>query len=434
MFREYIGGGVNLPQRTWLTERSPFQNIAVPYLCRFPLSQHTGKPAVPCVKPGDTVTEGQIIAKADGELSADIHTSVPGRVQGIDVVTTIRGERESAIIIESRGGFPFFHQEKPLDWTIMNPTAIGAAIRSAGIVRLGGSPVPEHLRLPQKGDPSPEILIINAIESEPYLTTAAAMLEHNPEPLVEGAGILMRLTGVPKTVFAVDSRTGRRTVRKLHELISKHGLGHAVSVKKIPQVYPYGADVILADIIAHRRITPGDQPKKHGVLIETAATVHAIYEAVTEHKPLYERFITVSGRGIRKPGNYKIRLGTPLSHVIEECGGLRRNDVVILAGGPMRGKRVDSLDAPIDKKVSALLFLDRKELNRRTVSACIRCGSCIDSCPMGLSPREIFRAKKPDERASRCIGCSVCSYVCPAGLDLAQAVLENMAHARSARS
>lgn len=434
MFREYIGGGVNLPQRTRQTERSPFQNIAVPYLCRFPLSQHTGKPAVPCVKPGETVTEGQVIAKADGELSADIHTSVPGRVQGIDLVTTIRGERESAIVIEARGGFPFFHQDKPLDWKSMNPTAIGSAIRSAGIVRLGGSPVPEHLRLPQKGDPSPEILIVSAIESEPYLTTAAVMLEHNPEPLVEGAGILMRLTSVPKTVFAIDSRTGRRTIRKLHELIEKHGLGEAASVRKIQPVYPYGADALLAGIIANRKIPPGEQPKKHGVLIETAATVHAIYEAVTERKPLYERFITVSGKGIRRPGNYKIRLGTPLSHIIEECGGLSRTDVVILAGGPMRGKRVESLDAPVDKKVSALLFLDRKELSRKSVSSCIRCGRCIDSCPTGLNPREIFRADKPDARALRCIGCAVCSYICPAGLDLSQAVMENMARARSIRS
>jgi electron transport complex protein RnfC len=424
MFREYFRGGVNLPQRTKLTEHSPFQNIAVPYLCRFPLSQHTGKPAVPCVAAGETVIEGQVIARADGDSSADIHTSIPGRVKSIDTITTTRNTCEPAITIEACGGFPFFNQDKPLDWHTMDRSDILNSIRRAGIVRLGGSPVPEHLRLPQHGDAPTTTIIINAIESEPYLSTAAALLSQHQDILIEGVRILMKLSSAKQAVFALDAGTDIKTINALRRLIRESGDSGKITIKKIPSIYPYGADAILARIIAHTRITPGEQPKKHGILIETAATVFAIYEAVTANKPLYEKFITVSGRGIRRPGNYKIRLGTPLSHIIEECGGMTSSKTVILSGGPMRGTQIDNTDAPVDKSVSALLFLNRSEISRGKSSPCIRCGKCVDRCPMGLNPRSLAIGTPDQPGMKLCIGCAICSYICPSGIDLSRIIIE----------
>ena len=193
-----------------------------------------------------------------------------------------------------------------------------------------------------------------------------------------------------------------------------------------------GADTILADIITKKKIPFGQQPKKYGVLIETAATVFAIYEAVTGNKPLYEKFITVSGRGIKKPGNYKVRLGTSVAHIIEECGGFTCEKPIILASGPMRGLKVEDLDAPVDKKVTALLFLTKSEIAGTRSFPCIRCGSCIDRCPMKLNPRALAQDKKPDQAyASSCIRCSVCSFVCPAGIDLSTIIADRRATIRN---
>jgi electron transport complex protein RnfC len=377
--------------------------------------QHTGNSALLCVKLGDAVTEGQIIGRADGDHSSHVHSSIPGRVISIDQSVSLWGERSTTVSIEVGGGFPFINSMVS-DWRSKSIDSIREDIQSAGIVRLGGSPVPEHCRLPEKNDPEPECIIITAIETEPYQTCSSEILSAYPENIIEGTLILMKLTGAQKTVFAVDSSIPGKIVDVLEKSAHNLAADKNISIKRIPSIYPLGADVILAKLIARKTIKPGEQPKKYGILIETAATIIAIRNAVVEKKPLYEKFITVSGLGIASPGNYKVRIGTPISHIIEECGGITSEGIEILTGGPMRGCTVENIDAPVDKRVTALLFLRKEEIARKKSYPCIRCGRCIDVCPVNLNPIKLSAEK--ENKCTECISCAACSYVCPSGIDL----------------
>ncbi|MGL4369287.1 MAG: RnfABCDGE type electron transport complex subunit C, partial [Spirochaetota bacterium] len=401
-------GGVHLPSRRELTKDSPFLNIAVPYFCRFPMSQHMGKPAIPCVSIGDHVEEGQIIGTADGEDSAHIHTSIPGRVTDISEQMTIWGEPSRTITVEAQGAFPFFRGASAADWSALSHQQIHSIIKDAGIVRMEESAVPEHLKISADNDPRADTLIINTLENEPYLSTGNMLIHAHTEALIEGARILLKLTGAKKCIFAVD--------RKAHaqgELLKKteRGFSGIISVVKVTQVYPSASERMLVRHVCGITIPPDKQLKDYGIVIETAATLFAIYEAVTGKKPLYERYITISGKGIRKPGNYKIRTGTLLSHIIDECGGFSDDTKIILAGGPMKGIQIDNFDLPVDKRVSALLFLTQNEISPRREYPCITCGKCIDACPVRLDPRALALSSSQDGCAKSCISCSACSYV-----------------------
>jgi len=419
MFKSTFSGGIHPDENKFLTEKKPFENISVPHICRIPLQQHTGKPALAIVQKGDLVKEGQLIAKADGFVSANVHSSIPGKVIDIAKFPTPFSSKGDCIVIETQGSFNEDNLSKSPDWKEISPADIKKIISDSGIVGLGGAAFPTHVKLSPPENKKIDVLIINAAECEPYLTVDDQLMKSYPSEIIEGIEITLKALSINKAIIGIEENK-KESFDVIKKVLSARKGSTVIKVKMLKTKYPQGAEKQLITALTGKQVPSGGLPMDAGAVVQNVGTVYAIQQAVCSNKPLFERYITVSGSLIKNPGNYKVKIGTLLSHIVEECGGLKSDPSKIIMGGPMCGLAISTLDMPVVKGTSGVLFFSKKEVTGGDYDPCIRCGSCVDICPINLVPCDIANSVEKyryDLAGSMnpldCIQCGACAFVCP---------------------
>lgn len=407
-----------------LSAGKPVEVLPIPSQVVIPLGQHIGAPAAATVKKGDEVKVGTIIAQAGGFVSANIHSSVSGKVLKIDNVYDSSGYPKPAVFINVEGDeweegidrSPAIVKECNLD-----AKEIVAKISAAGIVGLGGATFPTHVKLSPPPGNKAEILIINAVECEPYLTSDHVLMLERGEEIMIGVSILMKAIQVNKAVIGVENNK-KDAIAHLTKLATAYP---GIEVMPLKVQYPQGGEKQLIDAVIRKQVKSGALPISTGAVVQNVGTVFAVYEAVQKNKPLVERIVTVTGKKLSRPSNLLVRIGTPIAALIEAAGGLPENTGKIIGGGPMMGRALLSPDVPVTKGSSGVLILDREEAVRKPMRDCIRCAKCVGVCPMGLNPAFLMRDTlyKSWETAEKgnvvdCIECGSCSFTCPANRPL----------------
>ncbi len=392
----------------------------------YPLSQHIGLPAKPVVEVGDSVLVGQRIAVAAGVVSANILSSVSGRVKAIEERKTASGEWCESIVIANDGAYRTidgFGVER--EYAGFSKAEIRACIKDAGIVGLGGVGFPTHVKLTPKNEDAIQYVIVNGAECEPYLTADYRMMLEDSEKLVAGLKILLRLFENAKGVIVLDKRN-KACIRELSALIKNEP---RIELKKIKGTYPQGAERMLIHKVAGRKLNSSMIPTDVGCVVNNVGTVLAVYKAVAESEPLISRVVTVSGTLFTRPHNFLVPFGTPMEELVAAAGGLGKKPGKIVVGGPMTGRSPESLNVPVTKQTSALLAFSKDEMRVIKESPCIRCGRCVAACPERLVPMRLLNvADKQDKKkfvalgGMECCDCGACTYVCPAGKNLAETI------------
>ncbi len=424
MLRTFSLGGIH-PKENKLSAGVKIVPAPLPKEVIIPLGMHIGAPATACVAKGDEVKVGTLIAKSSGFVSANIYSSVAGKVTKIDSVFDASGYKKPAIIISVAEEDVW---EESIDRSLelvrecsLDAKAIIDKINEAGIVGLGGATFPTHVKLSPPPGSKAEVLIINAVECEPYLTSDhQLMLEHGEEILV-GCTILMKALSVDKCIIGVENNKPD-AIKHLSGLCAQY---KGIEVMPLKVQYPQGGEKQLIDAVLSKQVKSGALPISTGAVVQNVGTIYAVYEAIQKNKPLIERVVTVTGKSLDKPANYLARIGTPLKTLIEASGGIPENTGKIIGGGPMMGKALLSADLPVTKGTSGILLISQEESVRKPMRACIRCAKCVNVCPMGLNPTFLMvdTQQQDWERAERghivdCIECGSCSFTCPSNRPL----------------
>ena len=416
-------GGIH-PKSNKLSAGQPVQTLPPPETVVIPLSQHIGAPASAVVAKGDKVKVGTLIGRAEGTVSANVHSSVSGTVTKVDNVTDGFGLARPAVCIQIEGDDwePAIDRSATLikEYNLTSAEII-SKIETAGIVGMGGAAFPCKVKLTPPPGSKAEVLIINAAECEPYLTADHALMLEKSEEILVGATLLMKAINVRRAIVGVEDDTPD-VILKLTKLASGYPGIEIVTLKKR---YPQGGEKQLIDAIVRRRVKSGALPVSVGVIVINVGTTYAVYEAVCKNKPLFERIVTLSGKSVAKPSNFLVRIGTPIDVLIEAAGGQPEDTGKILIGGPMMGKAIINTRAPVTKGCSGIVLLRKEESVRRPMHNCIRCAKCIEACPMGLEPCLLMNTaerKAWDEAEQNhitdCIECGSCAYSCPANRPL----------------
>ena len=421
-------GGIH-PAENKLTHEVPTIVAELPKQAIFPLGQHIGAPAKPVVQKGDKVKVGTMIAEAGGFVSAPIFSSVSGTVFKIDTAIDATGYRKPVIIINVEGD----EWEESIDRSNkleevaahpeLTPELIVERIKNAGVVGMGGACLPTFIKLTPPPTAKAECVIINAVECEPYITADyRLMMEHADEILV-GLELLMMGAKVTKGYIGIETNKPA-AIELLSEKCAKkfNGTKYLVEVVPLKQRYPQGGEKQLVDAVIQRQVpAPPAIPVNVGAIVQNVGTAFAVYEAVMKNKPLFERYTTVTGKKLANPGNFQVRMGTPMINLIDACGGMPEGDNKLLAGGPMMGKALTSVEVPICKGTNSVTIISDEEARRKEPQPCIRCAKCVGVCPMGLEPYLLAKLSevKNWERAesediTSCIECGSCHYTCPA--------------------
>ena len=426
--RTFSIGGIH-PDENKLTHEVPTVVAELPKQAIFPLSQHIGAPAKPVVKKGDRVKVGTMIAEAGGFVSAPIFSSVSGTVFKIDTAIDATGYRKPVIIINVEGD----EWEESIDRSNklelvadhpeLTPEEIVSRIKDAGVVGMGGACFPTFIKLTPPPTAKAECVIINAVECEPYITADyRLMMEHADEILV-GLELLMMGAKVTKGYIGIETNKPAAIELLTQKCAEKfNGTQYQVEVVPLKQRYPQGGEKQLVDAVIQRQVpAPPAIPVNVGAIVQNVGTAFAVYEAVMKHKPLFERYTTVTGKQLANPGNFQVRMGTPMQQLIDACGGMPEGDNKLLAGGPMMGKALTSTEVPICKGTNSVTIISGEEARRKEPQPCIRCAKCVLVCPMGLEPYLLAKLSevKNWERCERedivnCIECGSCQFTCPA--------------------
>ena len=389
-----------------------------------PISQNLGAPSQPVVKKGDEVKVGQLIAKGEAFISANVHSSVSGKVFKVDEVIDSSGYRRPAVIIDVKDD----EWEESIDKSeelkkefSLSKDEIVKKINEMGIVGLGGATFPSHVKLMVPEGKKAEVLLINGVECEPYLTSDHRLMMEKAEEILIGTKILMKGLGVDKAVIGIENNKPD-AIEHMAQLCKNYD---GITVQALKVKYPQGGEKQLIKAVTGREVPSGKLPIEVGCVVNNVGTAFAVYEAVQKNKPLFERVVTVTGKNIQNPQNFLVRIGTPVSELIEAVGGLPEDTGKIVSGGPMMGKALISQDVPVVKGTSGILLFKEEESHRAPLKACIRCAKCIQVCPMGLEPvllAQLSDHQKWDEvekeRVMDCIECGSCHYTCPSGRPL----------------
>ena len=426
--RTFRIGGIH-PEENKLTHEAATQVAALPKQAIFPLSQHIGAPASPIVQKGDKVKVGTKIAEAGGFVSAPIYSSVSGTVFKIDTAIDATGYRKPVIIINVEGD----EWEDSIDRSDkletveahpeLTPEEIINRVKDAGVTGMGGAGFPTFIKLTPPPTAKAECVIINAVECEPYITADYRLMMEKADEILVGLQLLMMAAKVTTGYIGIETNKPAAIellTKKCGEVFG--GTKYSVEVVPLKQRYPQGGEKQLVDAVIRRQVpAPPAIPVNVGAIVQNVGTAYAVYEAVMKRKPLFERYTTVTGKHLARPGNFLVRMGTPMKDLIDACGGMPEGDNKLLAGGPMMGKALTSVEVPICKGTNSVTILSGDDARRKEPQPCIRCAKCVGACPMGLEPYLLAKVSevKNWERAERedivsCIECGSCQFTCPA--------------------
>lgn len=433
--KSFKKGGIH-PNPMKLTADRPVEPTKAPSQVRILLSQHIGAPAKCIVKVGDSVEVGQMIGEAAGFVSAPVHTPIAGTVKKIELVRDGQGLWKEAVLIEApkpaesaEGEENRPHGEKFIDFdesspvrteeeiAALTPKEIIDIVGNAGIVGLGGASFPTRVKLSIPPGKSADLFLINGAECEPFLTCDDALMRRYPRQILDGVEYLMKASGTKKAVIGIEANKPQ-AIKKLTEAAKDYP---EISVVPLKTAYPQGSEKQLIYALCGRVVPAGGLPVDAGVIVDNVATAFAVERAVRYGEPLMKRVATVTGVGVEKPGNYIVATGVSASDLISVAGGIPENTGKIISGGPMMGRAMSAIDSPMAKANGGILIVPEKASLRAVATACLRCGCCVDACPMSLEPYLLqtfgefskdYEAR--DNGALNCLECGSCSYVCPA--------------------
>lgn len=418
-FKTFDKGGVH-PADKKISAGAAIQVLPVPATVTIPSAQHIGAPAEIVVAKGDKVKVGQLIAKANGFVSANIHSSVSGTVKSIGPVADASGYSKVGVTIEVEGDEwdESIDRSDTLRTDIddLTPEEIVKRVHDAGIVGMGGATFPTRVKLSIPLEKKAEAVLINAVECEPYLTADHRVMLEMGDKLMVGTQILMKAARVEKAYIGIEQNK-MDAIAHLTSLSAKYP---GITVVPLMLKYPQGSEKHLIKALMGKEVPSGKLPIDVGAVVDNAGTAVAVYEAVMKNKPLIERVVTVTGDSVKTPSNFMVRIGTPIQALVDAVGGVPEDTGKIISGGPMMGKAITRLDIPVAKGTSGVLMLPESLAHRGEVANCIRCGKCVDACPMGLEPyllATVSRLKRFDDaelnHVTDCIECGCCVFSCP---------------------
>ena len=414
-----FAGGIHPDDMKKRTEGKPIEEFEPKGELVFPLGQHIGAPAKVCVSVGDRVLAGQKIAEADGFVSANIHSSVSGTVVAIEERPHPSGNKVMSVVIENDGLDEWYLGMKKYTFDEVTPQEIVNAVREAGIVGMGGAAFPTHVKLSPPEGKKIKYVIINGAECEPYLTSDHREMLENPDEIIAGLKLTMKLFGLTEGYIAIE--TNKPDAIKVMTEHAKREKDFKIKVVAVKTKYPQGSEKHLIKAVTGLSVPSGKLPMDVGAMVNNIDSCAAIARAVFDGKPLTRRIVTVSGDAVANPKNFSVPIGTSFSQLIEACGGLKKPTSKLIMGGPMMGMALSSADAPVIKGSSALLAFSEEMVPERAEKSCLRCGKCVAGCPMNLLPNMLKEAVCANdlEKLSKlnimdCIQCGSCTYVCPA--------------------
>jgi electron transport complex protein RnfC len=416
-------GGIHPPENK-ITADIAIEYLPIPDKVTIPVTQHIGAPSKPIVNKGDYVKTGEVIATSMGFVSSNIHSSVSGTIKKIDMVIDTSGYKQTTIFIDVAGDewIETIDRSGEIVTDIkMSPDEIRERCLESGIVGLGGATFPSHVKLTVPAGKKCNVLIINGVECEPFLTSDHRLMLERGEEILTGVEILMKALNVEIAKIGIENN-------KLDAIVHLTRLAKGfkgITVHELEVKYPQGAEKQLIKALINREVPSGHLPLEVGAVVHNVGTAFAVYEAVQKNKPLFERVVTITGKSLTHPGNFFVRMGTPLSRLIEAAGGLPADTGKIVNGGPMMGKAVNNIDVPVVKGTSGFILFPQDESVRSEALQCIRCAKCTSVCPLNLEPYLLMTLSEKGmfERAERekitdCMECGSCSYICPASRPL----------------
>ncbi len=417
-------GGINIPHYKSFSEQKAIKETSLPEEIVIPLSQHTGAPNEPLVKVGDKVKAGQKIGATDKFVSAPVHASLSGTVTAIEPRPFMLGDMVDSIVIAVDKVQETVELTEN-DLEKMSSDEIRAAVKEAGVVGMGGAAFPTSVKLSPPPDKKVDTLIINGCECEPYLTCDHRIMLEKPKELLEGTKLLMRVLGIEQAYICIEDNK-----EDAIEAVRQENDDPRIVLLKMPTKYPQGSEKHLVKAAVDREIPSGGLPFDVGTLIQNVGTCVAVYEAAKFNKPLIERVVAVTGQNVQEPQNLMVKIGTKLSHIIDECGGIVDEPAKVVVGGPMTGRSQETLEAPVVKGTTGVVVLPPDmAIEDMDYSDCVRCCKCVEHCPMLLYPNQIsiyceagMVAEANQWNTMDCIECGICAYVCPSKRPITQLV------------
>ncbi len=435
--------GVHPPDSKQFAADAAIEVLPCPAAVQVPVLQHLGAPCAACVKPKDEVKMGDKVGEAQGFISSPVHSSINGKVGRESAATLPNGRHVPVIPIKADGeqlaGRPLFDEILGGDWPTdgldrYEPKAISDAALDAGIVGLGGAAFPTHVKLLQNPEKPIDTLLINGAECEPFLTADYRLMLEAPAPVITGALLAMRANGATRVVVGIEDNKPQ-AIATMREAAD----GTPVEILPLKTKYPQGGEKQLIVAVLGREVPTGGLPLDVGVVVMNVGTCAALARAVVRGKALTHRVITVSGAGIRTPKNILAPIGAAYQELVDFCGGLTANAARIVSGGPMMGFAMTDLSAPVTKGTSGITILTEEDVRRAAETSCVRCGRCVDVCPLRLVPTKLALASRHDSvdvmqkyHINACMECGCCGYVCPASLPLVQLIRVGKVKVRNA--
>ncbi len=425
--------GVHPPGNKMFSTEMAIEVLPQPSKVLLPLSQHVGAPCQSIVKSKQSVAFGEMVAKGGGFVSAALHAPIAGKISKNVVITTPQGRRVESIVIQAEGqqleGDALLEEILGGEWPTQglekfDAQQISGAIHEAGIVGLGGAAFPTHVKLMSNEKTSIDTFLVNGCECEPFLTCDYRMMIEAAAPIITGALLGARAVGAKDIAIAIEDNKPRAI-----DVLKKAAAGTGIKIAVLKTKYPQGSEKQLIMAVTKRAVPLGGLPMNVGVAVSNVGTIAAVARAVLNGKPLTHRVVSITGGGIANPKNLLVAIGTPIRELIDYCGGFRKNAARVISGGPMMGFAFTNFDAPVTKGTSGITVMTAADVAKSEETACVRCGRCVDACPMNLVPTKIALAARNKDislaqqyNIMACFECGSCAYTCPASIPLVQLI------------